>query len=335
MTNDLRNKIGNIISRNADDKEVVFQLKQMLHKFELQNYNVKDVKNIADLATENICQLKDKVTQNAVIKSGFDDFDSKFYGFFPGEFVVVGGRPAMGKTQFLINLSLNISQSIPVLYVTLELSEESLTNRFISSVTQTPITNILAGDLCEESENRLSTVGNEFAKRKLFILDGCNTSIEALMSNFQKQIQENGVKVIIIDYLQLLYSNKNIDNRNYEMSYICREIKNLGRENNVLVIASSQLNRGVEHRTGIFKHPQLCDLRECGSIEQDADKVIFVHRYECYGLTEDQDGNSLRNLAIILMAKNRTGQMGGIYLSRDEAFTNFMNFENRTNPSYL
>ena len=292
-----------------------------------------NTKNITDLVTENIRQFDAETPQHAVIKSGFVDFDAQFGGFFAGEFVVVGGRPAMGKTQFLINLSLHISMSVPVLYVTLELSEYKLTSRFISSVTQIPTTDILRRELSEEQKAKFFKVGNAFKKRKLFIHECFYNNIEPLLAHCREQIQENGVQVIFIDYLQLLNSQKQRDsNRDIEMSHICREIKNMCKENNVCVIASSQLNRSVEHR-GFHKRPQLYDLRESGSIEQDADKVLFIYRPEYYGIVEDVEGNSLKRHTEIIVAKNRSGRMDEFYITRDEDFTNFLNSPKHTMSS--
>ncbi|MCL2651479.1 MAG: DnaB-like helicase C-terminal domain-containing protein [Candidatus Azobacteroides sp.] len=330
MTQDLQHKIENIINRNpqADDREIVLQLKQLLYETELQSYAGKEVKNIAGLVAENIHQLNSETYQTAVIKSGFDDFDVQFGGFRPGEFVVVGGRPAMGKTQFLVNLSLSISATIPVLYATLDLSEFLLTNRFISSVSDIPASCILQRNLNEEQKDRLAVIGNEFAKRQLFIHDCSNTSIAALKANCQKLIQENGVQVIVVDYLQLVSSYKHKNYRELEISYICRELKNMAKEYNVCVIASSQLSRATESRYGGEKRPQLSDLRDSGAIEQDADKVLFIYRPEYYGILADCEGNSTAYMAEIIVAKNRNGRLGEFKLLRDNDFTNFRKYKN-------
>ena len=327
MTQDLQHKIENIINRNpqADDREILFQLKQMLYETELQNYAGQEAKNIAGLVAENIHQLNSETHQTAVIKSGFDDFDTQFGGFRFGEFVVVGGRPAMGKTQFLVNLSLNISTTVPVLYVTLDLSEFLLTNRFISSVSEIPASAILQCTLSDEQKNRLAAIGDEFAKRQLFIHDCSNTSIAALKANCQKMIQENGVQVIVVDYLQLISSHKHRNYRELEISYISRELKNMAKEYNVCVIASSQLSRATESRLGDGKRPQLSDLRDSGAIEQDADKVLFIYRPEYYGILADYGGNSTVHIAEIIVAKNRNGCLGEFKLLRDANFTNFRN----------
>jgi replicative DNA helicase len=328
MTQELQYQIENIINRNpqADDRDILFQLKQLIYEAELQNSAEKDAKSIADLVAENIRQLNGETHQNAIIKSGFDELDRLIGGFRAGEFVVVGGRPSMGKTQLLVNMSLHISKTFPVLYVTLDLSEFLLTNRFISSVSGIAGDDILEHNLNEEQKNRLSAIGNEFAKHQLLIHDSRNHSIAALKAHCKKHIWENGVQVIVVDYLQLINSHHHRKYRELEVSFISRELKNMAKDNNVCVIASSQLSRAIESRTGLNKRPQLSDLRESGAIEQDADKVVFVHRPEYYGFIEDCEGNSLINLVEIIVAKNRNGRIGVVNLTKDNHFTNFRNF---------
>jgi replicative DNA helicase len=329
MATDLQHKMENIISRNsqADDKEIMFQLKQLLYETELQSYPEKEAKNITTLVTENIQQLDSEAHQKTIIKSGFNDFDTQFGGFRLGEFIVVGGRPSMGKTQFLVNLSLNISTAVPVLYVTFDMSEFLLTNRFIASVSKIPGHHILRHKLSEEQKNKLSTISDEFAKHQLFIHDSCNSSIAALKANCRKQIQENGVQVIVIDYLQRISAYKYKTYRELEISYICRELQNIAKEYNVCVIVSSQLNRGVETRCGT-KRPILSDLRDSGAIEQDADKVLFLYRPEYYAIEEDEHGLTEGRVDVIV-AKNRNGHLGEFFLMKDDIYsTNFRNYRN-------
>lgn len=328
MTPDLQHKIERIINHNlsADDREVISQLKLLLHETESQYSIDKEAKDIVGLVADNIYRIIEDTGESAYIKTGFDDFDMQFGGFRPGEFVVVGGRPAMGKTQFLINLSLNISTTIPVLYITLDLSESLLTNRFISAVSGIPVNKLLQHNLNEEQIYKLSSIDNEFAKRQLFIHDSYNSSIIALKACCQKQIRENGVQVIIIDYLQLMTSPKHY-NRELEVSYISRELKNIAKEHNICMIASCQLNRAVEYRVGLLeKRPQLFDLRESGAIEQNADMVLFINRPEYYKITEDPcAGNSLINRVDIAVAKNKNGPVGDFHLEKDNDFTVFRN----------
>ena len=323
MTHDFLSRIENIINRDsqADDSEVEFQLKQLLYERDLQKYAGKDALSILDLVTENLRQLDDEHRQAPVIKTGFNDFDTKFGGFRSGEFIVVGGRPAMGKTQFLINLSLSISTVTPVLYVTLDLSEFLLTSRFLSTVSGIPVNNILQNDVSALLKNQLHATGEAFARRQLFIHYCDNTSIAALKASCQKQIKEKNIQVVIVDYLQLLSSSNHRKNRELEVSYISRELKNMAKDHNVCVIASSQLSRALESR--YEKRPMLSDLRDSGAIEQDADKVLFIHRPDYYDVTEDDVGNDLVCVVEIMVAKNRNGPLGTVTLNRDRNFTAF------------
>jgi replicative DNA helicase len=329
MSKNLQQKIENIFVNNPqmDDKEIVFQLKQLLYENDLQNYVENPPKNIAQLIAENIAQFCGETDRNDVIKTGFHDLDALIGGFRLSEFIVIGGRPGMGKTKLLVNLSLNISKTVPVLYVSYDLSELLLTANFISSVSEIPAYKILQRNLSDSQKEKLFTTGNEFANRKLFIHDSTNSSIAALKAHCQKQIQENDVHVIVVDYLQMMTSMKHKSNRELEISYICRELKNMAKEFNVCVIATSQLSREVEKRS-ISKCPQLADLRESGAIEQDADKVLFIYRPEYYGLIEDEEGNCAKNLVKIIVAKNRTGRLGYVNLTNDREFTNILNPKN-------
>ena len=329
MTQDLQHKIESILSRNpqADDREILFQLRQFLDETALQNMDGKETKNIADLVAEHIQQLNGETEQNAMIKTGFVDLDRLTGGFHLGEFVVVGGRPGMGKTLLLVNLSLNISETNPLLYLTLDLSEFLLTNKFISAVTRIEGSKILQHDLNEEQKNKLAEINNEFSKRKLFIHDSYDRSIAALKAVCRKQIQENGIQVIVVDYLQLITSYNHRKYREIEVSYICRELKNMAKENNVCVIVASQLSRSVESRSFSSKRPLLSDLRDSGSIEQDADKVLFIYRPEYYKLDEFEDYTRSVGLAEIIVAKNRTGCLADFRLSRDNHFTTFRDYE--------
>jgi replicative DNA helicase len=324
----LKDKIDKIISKNpnADDSEILYQLKQLVHETELQKSFANDTENLSKLLNENISQLKSGSPTSNMIKSGFTDFDKTFGGFSYGEFVVIGGRPSMGKTQLLVNLALNISSNIPVLYLTFDLSKHLLTNRFISSITEIPINKILQNDINEDDKEKLVTAESKLKDYKIFVNDSCNSSLHVLRSVCAKQIQENGVKIIFVDYLQMISSNKYRNSRELEISYISRELKNIAKEFNVCVIASSQLSRAVEQRGG-DKKPMLADLRESGAIEQDADKVIFVYRPAYYGLVYDEDGNNVEELTKLILAKNRTGSLGAINLLKDPNFTNYRDFE--------
>ena len=322
--------IENIISnQNADEKEIIYQLKKLLFEVEAQNYPVNDSKKLSELLSDSISDMNGDVDSDEVIKTGFINLDGEIGGFLPGELVVIGGRPSMGKTQFLINLSLHISQTLPVLYFTFDLSEFLLTSRFISSLADIEAYKILQHKLSDEEKEKVTSLEKEIKKHKIFINDSSHTSISAFKIHCLKQIEENDVKVIFVDYLQMMSSNKYRNNRELEISHISRELKTIAKDNNVCVIAASQLSRAVEMRSG-SKRPQLSDLRESGAIEQNADKVIFITRPEYYGINQDEEGNSLAGVAELIIAKNRNGRMGAALLKIDSNFTNFKDFDNYT-----
>ncbi|MDR1115263.1 MAG: DnaB-like helicase C-terminal domain-containing protein [Tannerella sp.] len=329
MTPELQQKIENIIThgQQVDDRAVVSQLKKLL--YENGNFDEKDTKPIAELVAESLRQLKTETPQNGVFKTGFQDLDSLIGGFLPGEFVVIGGRPAMGKTTFLVDLSLNISKTVPLLFVTLDLSGEQLTNRFIASLSDVPAHRLLQKTMSEAEWERIDKTEKKFAAHQLFVLGSRNNGITAIKTHCEKQIRENGVKVIVVDYLQLIRANQHWRQRVDEVSYVSRELKNMAQEHNVCVIVSSSLNRGVEHRNGAEgKRPLLSDLRESGAIEQDADKVILLHRPEYYKITEDDRGNDISGIVEFILAKNRNGATDDVYLLFDAEIPKFKTLVN-------
>jgi len=331
MKQELITQIEKIIKDpTSSEKDIFFQLKNMLYETEFQSSNVRESKSISNLVAENLNLLRNGRSSENVIKSGFQDFDKLFGGFSLGEFVVIGGRPAMGKTQLLVNLALNISIIRPILYFTFDLSQFLLTNRFISSLSTISAHKILQQNLTQEEKNILMAVESKFNQYQLYINDSCNNSISNFASHCKKQIEENGVKVIFVDYLQMMSSNKYRNNRELEISHISRELKSIAKDYNVCIIAASQLSRAVEMRGGI-KHPHLSDLRESGAIEQDADKVLFIYRPEYYGLTLDEDGNNTEGLTELILAKNRNGSLGTTKLQRSSNFTNYRDFEGYNN----
>lgn len=330
MNKDIRKKLENLIGNpKVDAYELEETLKQVLRDLnagEAQDSTSKESVSIGGLVATNIDRLTSGKHQSNVIKTGFKDFDATFGGFLPGEFVVIGGRPAMGKTQLLVNLALNISLTAPVLYFVLDKTAVSLSMRFMSSVSGIGVDRIMYNQLTDQERESLIRSGKEMMSRKIFVNDAHNNTIAGLIAECIQQIKSNGVKVIMIDYLQLLSSGEKHSNRDHELSYIIRQLKNLAVEYGICVVLTSQLNRSVETRGGL-KQPQLSDLRDSGAIEQDADKVIFIYRPEYYHLDYDEEGNNSAGLAELMVPKNRLGRPGTIKLSYDEGFTNFHDFE--------
>lgn len=263
---------------------------------------------------------------SAIIKSGLPGLDSLTQGFFPGELVVVGSRPAMGKTQFMINLSIRIGSSCPILYVSFDLSPNILTARFISAITKIPVQKILSGTLDSEEDQRVRQSADVIAGLNIFVKDKGYHSMNEIQSSIVDHSKQHGTKMVIIDYLQLINIQGFRGNRDQEISYVCRELKNTAKELDICIVLVCQLNRGVEYR-GYTKRPMLHDLRDSGSIEEDADKVILLYRPEYYHLTEDEHGISTKGVMDMIVAKNRIGSLGTIKVMWDKGFTSFYDYD--------
>lgn len=263
------------------------------------------------------------------LDSGFNDLD--LAGCFQfGEYTVVGARPAMGKSLLLMNLALNMSKNVPVLYVSLDLSRISLIKRMLSCLSGIPSGRIEKGVLTEGEMQQLAAGEKELASRQLFVNDSIGNQVSHLLYLCSQHIERDGVRVIFIDYLQLLTANRYRQNRETEVSVVSRALKTLAKEHNVLVVVASQLSRSCEMRGG-DKRPQLFDLRESGAIEQDADKVFFLYRPEYYGFLLDEEGNSTRSLAELILAKNRSGFLDCFRLKMGDYFTRFEPFNGYRN----
>ncbi len=327
MKTEIKKRIATITgNQSADDSEILIQVKDLLDEIELENKPPKDSKTIFELFSENLKIIQSDYSGN-LIKTGFASLDREIGGFSLGEFVVIGGRPSMGKTQLLTTLALNISLSTPVLYFTYDLSEYLLTSRFMASLSGIATNKILQNNLTDDEKIELFSLKKQIQKHKIFINDSCHNSVSAFKAQCLKQIQENGIKIIIVDCLQMMSSKKDKNDRKHEINNFSKELKNIARDNNVCVIASSQLSRAVEFRGGDMR-PQLSDLRESGAIEQDADKVFFIYRLEYYGITEDTEGNSAEGQAELIISKNKNGSLGTIKLQRDAHFTTLKDLGN-------
>jgi replicative DNA helicase len=330
MNKDIKKKLEYLTGNSKlSDDELQEALKEVLDDMqsdELQDVPAKESVSIGELVSKNIDWSTSGTHESNLIKTGFKSFDANFGGFIPGEFVVIGGRPGMGKTQLLVNLALNISLQEPVLYFIFDQLASNLSWRFLASISGISADRIKNNQLTEQQRESLAESGKEMMSRKIFVNDANNKSIAGLIAECIQQIKANGVRVIMIDYLQLLSSGKKHHHRDYELSYIIRQLKNLAVEHGVCVIAASQLNRSVEMRGGLRK-PYLYDLRDSGAIEQEADKVILIYRPEYYGLDCDEEGYNSEGLMELNIAKNRNGRLGTVKLLRDVNFTTYRDFD--------
>lgn len=263
------------------------------------------------------------------LPSGYEKLDAMTNGWQNSDLVIIAARPAMGKTAFVLSMvkKMAVDQKIPVAMFSLEMSNVQLVNRLITNVTEISGEKIKSGQLRDYEWKQLDDRLNNLYNAPIFVDDTPSLSVFELRTKARRLVREHGVKMIMIDYLQLMNaSGMNFGSRQEEVSMISRNLKGLAKELNIPIIALSQLNRSVESREGNEgKRPQLSDLRESGAIEQDADMVCFIHRPEYYKITEDANGKSMKGLAEIIIAKHRNGAVGDVHL---RFRPNFARFEN-------
>ena len=253
------------------------------------------------------------------VKSGFLELDKIIQGWENGNLIVVAGHPSMGKTGFGVSLLRNIAiqNEIPVAFFSLEMSTIQFVHRLLSTVSGIESSRIIAckkGELTALSsgeQSKLNEAEKQIEIAPIFLDDTPFLSVQELCKKAMRIIRECQIKLIVVDYLQLMNSGMSFNNRTEGITLVIRSLKALAMELHIPIIVFSQLNRGVESREGIMgKRPQLSDLREFGAIEQDADMVCFIHRPEYYRIFQDEKGNDLRGMAEIIVAKNRNGKTG-------------------------
>ncbi len=321
MQSNLLNRIKKLSEdTNQDEVYLISEIRKVLDQYVASNETLWQSKSISELIQLNLKTMNSDTKR--AISTGWENYDDFLGGLVPGEFVVIGSRPGMGKTQLLINLALNLSVRVPVLYVSLDMSEYNLSCRITSSMLSVSYCNLVTGKLKSDELKKIEHLPTIMSAHNLHIVDRPSNSIEGFKKLCEEQIQKNGIQVIIVDYLQLLSMNRFRYNRDMEIGLISRMLKTLARENNICLIVSSQLSRSVEQRGG-DKRPILSDLRESGSIEQDSDKVIFMYRPEYYGFLMDENGISTIGMAELIVAKNRSGTLGSIKMNCDLGFSKF------------
>lgn len=235
----------------------------------------------------------------------------------------------MGKIVFVISMAKNmLDKEIPVGMFSLEMSKEQIVKRLIVNSTNLTANKLKSGKLNQMDWMVLNHQLGRISNMPFYIDDTANMTIFELCTKARKMVRENGVKCIFIDYLQLMRAEgRTINNREQEISMISRSLKQLAKELNIPVIALSQLNRGVEARTGDSKRPMLADLRESGAIEQDVDMVVLLHRPEYYQIMQDEEGNSTGGMAELIVAKNRNGQTGTVKVNFLGEYMKFQDYE--------
>jgi replicative DNA helicase len=336
----LINVSANVIDASYKESTDVFELLDKAEQsfFEITNGTIKkgfDTANsLVKQAIETIKSLKDKEGLSGV-PSGFRDVDKETGGWQNSDLIIIAARPAMGKTAFLLSMARNIAvgHKIPMALFSLEMASVQLITRMIASETRISSEKLRKGTLDDEEWQRLFSNVSELENAPLYIDETPSLSIFDFRAKCRRLVMQHGVRIIMVDYLQLMTAGgggKGTGNREQEISMISRSLKAIAKELNVPVIALSQLSRSVETRPG--KRPQLSDLRESGAIEQDADIVSFIFRPEYYKITvwdNDEEGQetSTENQAELIIAKHRNGATADVRLSFLKHFAKFGDVE--------
>ncbi len=298
-------------------EQLIFKISDMPNK--------KSFMRVSDLVPTTLEHIEEiSKTKSSVlgVPSGFNALDKKIGGLRPGQLVIVAARPAMGKTSFALNIAFNAAMlhDLKVAIFTLEMANEELLLRLLSSSAEIPMETLLKGyGMDQEKILRITQYADILSTKDIFIDDnGANTVLDIRAKTRRLKAEIKGLDLIIIDYLQLMTSKRQGENRQQEISEISRGLKVLAKELEVPVIALSQLNRGLESRDD--KRPKLSDLRESGAIEQDADIVMFIYRDDYYNPDTDKPG-----ITEIIIGKNRHGATGSVDLRFVHEFTQFKN----------
>lgn len=318
-----------------EDSSDVFSLLDEMEKalFDIASANIKknvsSMRDVMHQALEELEQKKNKQDGLTGVATGFNDLDRITSGWQKSDFIIVAARPAMGKTAFVLSMARNaaVDFNVPVAFFSLEMSSVQLVNRLISAEAELDSEKIKKGNLLDYEWQQLHAKVDPLMRAPIFIDDTAALSVLELRAKTRRLKAQHDIGLIIIDYLQLMTAGEggaSKGNREQEIAYISRSLKNIAKELNVPVIALSQLSRAVETRGG-DKKPQLSDLRESGSIEQDADMVTFLYRPEYYNITQDEEGNDLKDTGEVIIAKHRNGQLGNVRLRFVGKYTKFTN----------
>ncbi len=285
-----------------------------------------DFSKISEIIPQFYKELKDKrenKEHSSSIQTYFSEIDWTLAGMNPGDFILVGARPGMGKTSFVLNIAAEVAKHRPdkaVAIFSLEMTKTELVSRMLSAEGHIDSKKLREGDLEDEDYSKLSAAAVALSETQIYIDESNGMTVGDMRS---KLLRIKNLGLVIIDYLQLMNSNRYKDNRVLEVADITRNMKIMAKELGVPILCCSQLSRISQDRKD--KRPQLTDLRDSGAIEQDADVVMFLHREKYYDLANKQDDNS----AECIIAKNRHGSTRNVKMIFDERYTRFLTVEAR------
>ncbi len=280
------------------------------------------------LSIDKLTELSTRSDEYTGVPSGFDNLDDLTAGFQAGDLIIIAARPSMGKTAFSLNLAQNmaIRGRKNVAYFSVEMAKEQLMMRMLASEARVHLSDIRIGRIKDNDWPRLIEKASVMAEAPLYIDDTSGISPYEIRAKCRRLKAQHGLDAIVVDYLQIMELKRKVDSREREVAEISKNLKSIAKELRVPVIALAQLNRGVEGRTGDQRKPVLSDLRESGSIEQDADLIMMLYREEYY----DHENPEVKGLAEVLVRKHRNGPVGELKYKFEGQFSRFSKWEGPT-----
>lgn len=292
---------------------------------EVSQKGMLSIQELVSIALKRLEQMYNNKSSVVGISSGFQDLDRLTSGLQPGELIIVAARPSMGKTAFTLNIASHVAMQskIPVAFFSLEMGAEQLVHRLIGSEARLDLSNLRRGMVQRNEFAQLVAAAGQLGEAPLYIDETPALSIAEMRNKCRRMALRHDVKLVIVDYLQLMTGPEGYDNKATEVAEISKGLKSIARELKIPVIALSQLNRGVESRTD--KRPMMSDLRESGAIEQDADIIAFLYREEYY--LRDKTPEDKLGIAEVIIAKNRNGPTGQFELKFFNHITRFADLD--------
>lgn len=325
-----------IVKDSYEDTTDVFELLDKAEQslFQIADNNLRtsftDIRNLISNTIAEIDEARKHEDSLTGCPTGFTRLDRLTGGWQRSDLIIVAARPSMGKTAFTLSIARNAAVDFnkPVAIFSLEMSSQQLVKRLISAETELPAEKIIKGQLAEHEMVQLMKKSGALGDAPIFIDDTPAINIFELRAKCRRLKMQHDIQLVVIDYLQLMTSSENgkSGNREQEISSISRALKSIAKELNIPIIALSQLSRKVEDRGG-NKRPILSDLRESGAIEQDADLVCFLYRPEYYGFDEDDEGNSTKGVAEVIIAKHRNGALDRVRVRFIDQYIKFVDME--------
>ena len=327
-------KVGEEIATDAYDASI--SIDEMLENVERKVTDVTRSKTSSDFkrgeevfddALKHIEMIQEAGTDVTGVKSRFRDLDRMTAGFQKGDLIILAARPSMGKTALALNIAVNSASVTPgaIAIFSLEMPSEQVALRILAAAADVEIQKLRTGKLNDEEWSKLNTASQKLKNQNFFIDDTPGIKVSEMYAKARKLAQDEGLFMIVVDYIQLIQATGKSESRQQEVSEISRRLKAMARELNVPVIALSQLSRSVEARQD--KRPMLSDLRESGALEQDADLVLFLYR-DAYYKAEEEKGDAKREDVELLLSKHRNGPTGKIVLAFEKECNRFLSVAN-------